>query len=61
MVEGASGPPDREDDASIRRFFTAEVNPELRTVAAMVAALDSEIQIVSRRSRRVRRVPAPAA
>lgn len=50
-----------KNDASIRRLFTAEVNPELRTVAAMAAALDAEIQIVPRRSRRVRRAPAPAA
>lgn len=49
-----------KNDASIRRLFTAEVNPELRTVAAMAAALDAEIQVVPRRSRRVRRV-SPAA
>ncbi len=47
------------NDASIRRLFTAEVNPELRTVAAMAAALDAEIRIVPRRrARRERRLPA---
>lgn len=50
-----------KNDASIRRLFTAVVNPELRTVAVMEAALAAEIQIVSRRSRQVRRVPASAA
>jgi len=37
------------NDAVVRRLFTAQVNPELRTVAALAAALDSEIQIVPRR------------
>lgn len=37
------------NDAVIRRLFTAQVNPELRTVAALAAALDAEIQIVPRR------------
>ena len=44
-----------KNDASVRRLFTAEVNPELRTVAAMAAALGAEIRIVSRR--RTRRDP----
>ncbi len=44
------------NDAVVRRLFTAQVNPELRTVAALAAALDAEIQIVPRRpARRVRR------
>ena len=39
----------------IRRLFTAEVNPELRTIAALAAALDADIRIVPRhRSGRVR-------
>lgn len=50
------------NDASIRRLFTAEVNPELRTVAAMAAALDAEIRIVPRRrARRERRLHAAIA
>jgi ribosome-binding protein aMBF1 (putative translation factor) len=51
-----------KNDASVRRLFTAEVNPELRTVAAMAAALGAEIRIVSRRrSRRETRRPAAVA
>ncbi len=30
------------NDAVVRRLFTAEENPELRTVAALAAALDAE-------------------
>lgn len=37
------------NDAVVRRLFTAQVNPELRTVAALAAALDAEIQVVPRR------------
>lgn len=40
------------NDAVVRRLFTARVNPELRTVAALAAALDAEIRIVPRRRRR---------
>lgn len=51
-----------KNDASVRRLFTAEVNPELRTVAAMAAALGAEIKIVSRRrTRREPRRPAAVA
>ena len=51
------------NDAVVRRLFTAEVNPELRTVAALAAALDAEIQIVPRRKVRRRRAShtSPAA
>lgn len=50
------------NDAVIRRLFTAQVNPELRTVAALAAALDAEIRIVPRRKARQRRtsLTAPA-
>jgi len=50
------------NDAVIRRLFTAQVNPELRTVAALAAALDAEIRIVPRRKARHRRasLTAPA-
>lgn len=41
-------------DAAVRRLFTAEVNPELRTVAAMAAALGAEVRIVPRRKRKRR-------
>jgi predicted nucleotidyltransferase len=36
------------NDAVVRRLFTAQVNPELRTVAALAEALGAEIQIVPR-------------
>jgi len=35
-----------KNPASVRRLFTAESNPELRTVAAMAAALGAKIEIV---------------
>ena len=35
--------------ASVRRWFTSEVNPELKTVVAMADALDAEIVIKRRR------------
>lgn len=38
-----------KDPASIRRLFTAEVNPELKTVAAVANVLGAEVKIVSRR------------
>ena len=34
--------------AAIRRLFTAEANPELRTVAAIANALGAEIKIVQK-------------
>jgi DNA-binding phage protein len=37
-----------KDPAAIRRLFTAEVNPELRTIAALAAALGAEIRVVPR-------------
>jgi ribosome-binding protein aMBF1 (putative translation factor) len=36
------------NDAVVRRLLTAEVNPELRTVVAMAAALGAEVRIVPR-------------
>jgi len=51
-----------KNDASVRRLFTAEVNPELRTVAAMAAAVGAEVKIVSRRrGRHQTRRPAAVA
>lgn len=40
--------------ASVRRWFTSEVNPELKIVVAMADALDAEILIRPRRRRRQR-------
>lgn len=40
------------NDAAIRRLFTAEVNPELRTVVALATALGAEIRVVPGRRRR---------
>jgi DNA-binding phage protein len=40
-----------KNPAAIRRLLTASGNPELRTVVAMAAALDAEVQIVPRRKR----------
>jgi ribosome-binding protein aMBF1 (putative translation factor) len=48
------------NDAVIRRLFTAQVNPELRTVAALADALDADIRVVPRRRRRKAK-PEPAA
>jgi ribosome-binding protein aMBF1 (putative translation factor) len=38
--------------SSVRRFFTADVNPELKTVAALADVLGAEVKIVSRPERR---------
>ena len=38
-----------KNDASIRRLFSAEVNPELRTIAALAAAVGAEIRIVPKK------------
>lgn len=43
------------NDAAVRRLLTAQVNPELRTVAAIAAALGAEIRIVPRKAARPRR------
>jgi len=44
----------QKNPASVRRLFTSEVNPELRTVAAMASALDAEVVIKRKRPRRRR-------
>ena len=49
------------NDAVVRRFFTAQSNPELRTIAAMAEALDAEIRIVPRRKAARRRATADLA
>lgn len=35
-----------KEPSSIRRFFTADVNPELKTVAAVADALGAEVRVV---------------
>lgn len=35
-----------KNPAAVRRLFSAEANPELKTVAAIATALDAEIMIV---------------
>lgn len=47
--------------ASVRRLFTAAVNPELRTVAALAEALDAEVHIVPRTKRKRVASKRPAA
>jgi ribosome-binding protein aMBF1 (putative translation factor) len=48
-----------KEPSSIRRLFTADVNPELKTVAAIADALGAEVRVVDgkrarkKRSRRV--------
>jgi ribosome-binding protein aMBF1 (putative translation factor) len=37
-----------KDPASVRRLFTAQVNPELKTIAALAQALGAEVRIVPR-------------
>ena len=41
-----------KNPAALRRLFTAEVNPELKTVAALASALGAEVRIVPRKHRR---------
>jgi transcriptional regulator with XRE-family HTH domain len=41
-----------KNPAALRRLFTAEVNPELKTVAALASALNAEVRIVPRKRRR---------
>lgn len=35
-----------KEPSSIRRFFTAHVNPELKTVAALAGALGAKVEVV---------------
>ncbi len=51
-----------KEPSSIRRFFTADVNPELKTVAAVADALGAEVKVVeSKRARNKRPRRAGAA
>lgn len=36
-----------KEPSSIRRFFTANVNPELKTVAAVADALGARVEVVA--------------
>lgn len=36
-----------KEPSSIRRFFTADVNPELKTVAAVADVLGAEVKVVA--------------
>lgn len=36
-----------KNPASVRRLFTAQVNPELKTIVALAYALNAELRIVS--------------
>ncbi|HVC04449.1 MAG TPA: helix-turn-helix domain-containing protein [Candidatus Acidoferrales bacterium] len=49
-----------KDPAAIRRLFTAEVNPELRTIAALAAALGAEIRVVPNVANKIRKVASAA-
>lgn len=37
-----------KEPSAVRRFFTADVNPELKTVAAIADVLDARLEVVSR-------------
>jgi ribosome-binding protein aMBF1 (putative translation factor) len=54
-----------KEPSSIRRFFTADVNPELKTVAAVADVLGAKVQVVtsgaSRRKRAGKKRSARAA
>jgi len=51
----------QKDPASVRRLFSSQVNPELKTVAAIASALGAEIVIRERGKRRGARKPLLAA
>ncbi len=36
-----------KEPSSVRRFFTADINPELKTVAAVADALGAEVKVVT--------------
>jgi len=53
-----------KEPSSIRRFFTADVNPELKTVAAVADALGAEVKVIASkkaRKKQSRRAGAAAA
>jgi DNA-binding XRE family transcriptional regulator len=44
-----------KEPSSIRRFFTADVNPELKTVAAVADVLGAKVEVVANGATRPRR------
>ena len=44
-----------KEPSSIRRFFTADVNPELKTVAAVADVLGAEVKVVANKETRKKR------
>jgi ribosome-binding protein aMBF1 (putative translation factor) len=44
-----------KEPSSIRRFFTADVNPELKTVAAVADILGAKVQVVANGASRAKR------
>jgi ribosome-binding protein aMBF1 (putative translation factor) len=45
-----------KEPSSIRRFFTADVNPELKTVAAVADILGAEVRVVAGGASRAKRL-----
>ena len=45
-----------KEPSSIRRFFTADVNPELKTVAAVADILGAEVRVVADGASRAKRL-----
>jgi ribosome-binding protein aMBF1 (putative translation factor) len=48
-----------KDPASVRRLFSAEVNPELKTIVAMASALGAKIEVVAPAKRKPRQTRGP--
>ncbi len=44
-----------KEPSSIRRFFTADVNPELKTVAAVADVLGARVEVVATKTNRAKR------
>ena len=44
-----------KEPSSVRRFFTADINPELKTVAAVADALGAEVKVVPSKGARKKR------
>jgi ribosome-binding protein aMBF1 (putative translation factor) len=44
-----------KEPSSIRRFFTADVNPELKTVAAVADVLGARVEVVAAKTSRTSR------
>jgi len=44
-----------KEPSSVRRFFTADVNPELKTVAALADVLGARVEVVAGEGARAKR------